>query len=289
MKDARIWAAGGYELAEGPRRVGEDVVFVDILSGRLLAVPAATPGEPRVLAQLDVPLGAVAPVAGAPGSWIAAAGTGIALVHADGRVEWLARPEDANPVATRMNDGCCDPAGRFWAGSMAYDNTPGAGSLYRVDPDGTVTRVLGGLTIANGPAFDPARDLMYVTDSAAGMIRRFRLDGTGDPQDGQVFATVDPADGSPDGMTVDSEGRLWTALWGGARVRCYLPDGTVDQEIVVPAPQPSSVCLGDRALFVTTARLGLVDAEEASGAVLRVDVGASAPHAQAWAGPEPAS
>lgn len=285
--DVRIWAAGGYTLAEGPRIVGDDVVFVDILTGRLLAVPAGSAAEPRLLALLDVPLGAVSPVAYAPGCWIAAAGNGIALLHPDGSANWLARPEETNPVATRMNDGCCDPAGRFWAGSMAYDNTPGAGSLYRVDPDGTVIRVLDGLTIPNGPAFDEANGIMYLTDSAEGVIRRFRLDASGDIDSGDVFATVDPADGSPDGMTVDDQGRVWTALWGGGRVRCYGSDGTIEREIALPAPQPSSVCLGppgtDR-LFVTTARFGLNAAAPASGALLALTVAAYAPPASPWMG-----
>lgn len=285
--DIEVWAAGGYELAEGPRVVGEDIVFVDILSGRLLAVSASGPGMPRTLAQLDVPLGAVAPVVGAPGTWIAAAGTGIALLRADGAVDWLARPEETNAVAARMNDGCCDQLGRFWAGSMAYDNTPGAGSLYRVDPDGTVTRVLDGLTIANGPAFDAVNGLMYVTDTAEGVIRRFQADASGDLDSGDVFATVDPADGSPDGMTVDDQGRVWTALWGGGRIRCYGSDGTIEREIALPAPQPSSLCLGPpgtHRLFVTTARFGMTEATAASGALLAVTADAAAPPACPWTG-----
>ncbi|MER7483612.1 SMP-30/gluconolactonase/LRE family protein [Streptomyces sp. NPDC126510] len=79
--------------------------------------------------------------------------TGIALLAAHGRPEWLDRPEDRTPLPSRMNDGVADPASRFWAGSMAYDGTCGAGSLYRTDLDGTVVRVLDGLTSVNGPAF----------------------------------------------------------------------------------------------------------------------------------------
>src|SRR5205823_7114109 len=130
----------------GGRRIGDRLMFVDILSGRLFECPAREPGAGRLVAQLDVPLGAVAPIAGRPGSWIAAAGTGVGILDPDGRLRWLDRPEDGGAVPTRMNDGCCDPAGRFWAGSMVYDETPGAGSLYRVDLDGSVTRVVDGLT-----------------------------------------------------------------------------------------------------------------------------------------------
>ncbi|MGW7726661.1 SMP-30/gluconolactonase/LRE family protein [Streptomyces canus] len=145
--------------------------------GRFLELRDDT--EPTRLAGLDVPLGAVAPVHGRPDTWIAAAGTGIALLTPDGALDWLDRPEDRTPFPSRMNDGVADPAGRFWAGSMAYDGTPGAGSLYRTDPDGTVARVLDGLTIANGPAFTADGTTMYLADTAAGTILRCRIDPLG--------------------------------------------------------------------------------------------------------------
>jgi sugar lactone lactonase YvrE len=141
------------ELGEGIRLVGDGpgdgLVMVDILAGRRMAV------EPRTeLLVLDVPLSAVAPWAG---GWIAAAGTGIALLAPGSTPTRLARPEQNAPIPMRMNDGVADPHGRFWAGSMAYDGTPRAGSLYRVDPDGSVHRALPGLAIPNGPAFDTDR------------------------------------------------------------------------------------------------------------------------------------
>ena len=120
---AAVVVNGGYELAEGGRWVDGRYVYVDILSGRLFELRDNTePAAPRELARLDVPLGAVAPVDDQPDAWIAA-GTGIALLPADGTLEWLDRPEDRTPVPSRMNDGVADPAGRFWAGSMAYDGT----------------------------------------------------------------------------------------------------------------------------------------------------------------------
>ncbi|WP_442818287.1 SMP-30/gluconolactonase/LRE family protein [Streptomyces sp. NBC_01237] len=149
------------------------LISVDILTGRLLEARGPSPAAVRELLRLDVPLGAVAPVQGRPGHWIAAAGTGIALIAPGGHTEWLARPEDHTPAHTRINDGACDPQGRFWAGSMPYDGTPGAGSLYRTDPDGSVHQVLDGLTIANGPAF--------TADGRNGWVRcqTPRLDGRG--------------------------------------------------------------------------------------------------------------
>lgn len=190
---------GAYELAEGGRWIDGRCVYVDILSGRLFELRDGTePTVPRQLARLDVPLGAVAPVGDRPGTWIAAAGTGIALLTADGALEWLDRPEDRTTVPSRMSDGVADPPGRFWAGSMAYDGTPGAGSLYRTDPDGTVVRVLDGLTIANGLAFTADGTTMYVADTAVGTILRCRVDlASGDlVGGGEVLSVPVPVSGT---------------------------------------------------------------------------------------------
>ncbi|MEU5592683.1 SMP-30/gluconolactonase/LRE family protein [Streptomyces sp. NPDC020298] len=285
---AAVVVDGAYELAEGGRWFDGRYVYVDILSGRLFELPDDTEPAPRQLARLDVPLGAVAPVADQPGTWIAAAGTGIALLTADGTLEWLDRPEDRTTVPSRMNDGVADPAGRFWAGSMAYDGTPGAGSLYRTDPDGTVVRVLDGLTIANGPAFTADGTTMYLADTAAGTILRCRVDPvSGDFSEGpETFAQFGDGEGSPDGMTVDAEGCLWVAMWGAGEVRRYHPDGRPLHTLTVPAPHPTSVCLhpGDNRAFVTTARYGVKSPTATSGAVLGIPVPAVGTAACSWRG-----
>ncbi len=283
-----VVVAGGYELAEGGRWVDGRYVYVDILSGRLFESHDDDGPAARQLARVDVPLGAVAPVSDRSDTWIAAAGTGIALLTADGALEWLDRPEDRTPLPSRMNDGVADPAGRFWAGSMAYDGAHGAGSLYRTDPDGTVVRVLDGLTIANGPAFTADGTTMYLADTAAGTILRCRVDlVSGDLSGGpETFARLRGAEGSPDGMTVDDEGCLWVALWGAGAVRRYHPDGRLLQTLTMPAPHPTSVCLrpSDNRLFVTTARYGVKNPTPASGAVLSVPVPARATPACSWRG-----
>nr|WP_062339198.1 SMP-30/gluconolactonase/LRE family protein [Herbidospora sakaeratensis] len=249
-----VWSAAGCELGEGARWVDGRLVFVDILAGRLLTVSADEPGPAGELFRLDVPLGAVAPVRGHPGVWLAAAGQGFALLDEhDGSVTWLGRPA---PPTSRMNDAVCDPAGRMWAGAMPYDSTPGAGVLYRVGPDLAVTVVRTGLTIPNGPAFTADGRTMYLADSAEGRIDRHDVDpSTGDLGAPSVFATID--EGGPDGLTVDADDHLWAAVWGGSQVRRYTPEGKLDRVVDVPTPQPTSVCLTDGRLFVTSAALGL--------------------------------
>jgi sugar lactone lactonase YvrE len=259
------------ELGEGIRWTGGGLVLVDILAGRLLSAPDDPAAPLRTLAELPVPLGAVAPVAGHPGSWIAAAGTGVCLLHPDGTVHWPARPEADAPVAMRMNDATADPAGRFWAGSMGYDADEGAGSLYRVGHDGTVTRVLDGITVPNGPAFTADGRLMYLADSARGVVRRYPVDpATGRLGAPEIFLTV--PEGSPDGMAVDAEGAVWIAVWGTGTVRRYRADGTLDRALRLPARQPAGVCLRDDVLYVTTARVGLASPGPYDGAVFRVPV-----------------
>ncbi|WUM96003.1 SMP-30/gluconolactonase/LRE family protein [Streptomyces sp. NBC_00322] len=275
-----VWSPQQCELGEGARWVDDRLVLVDILAGRLLQAPGDKPGALREIARLAVPLGAVAPVAGTPGTWVAAAGTGIAYLLPSGRLEWLDRPEDSNAVPTRMNDGAADPAGRFWAGSMAYDATPGAGSLYRAAPNGDVTRVLDGMTIPNGPAFSPDARTMYLADSARGHVDCYPVDPlTGTLGTPAPFLRLDLATGTPDGMTVDNDDHLWIAIWGRGEVRRYRPDGTLDLTVPLPARQPTSVCLGGpggRRLFITTAAYRLTPASLADGALLAVDVPATA-------------
>jgi sugar lactone lactonase YvrE len=247
------------ELGEGLRLLADgDLVMVDLLAGRLLRVDPAGQAGMRELAHLDVPLGAVAPLSHEPGGWLAAAGTGFAVLRA-GRPQWVDKPEDAHVGKRRMNDAAVDAAGRFWAGSMAYDAAPGAGSLYRLDADGTVTQVLDGLTIPNGPVFTADGATMYFADSAPGTIDIFDVDpATGRLSGQRRFADV--PDANPDGMLVDDEGHLWVAVWGAGQVRRYRPDGTLVAVLPLPASQPTSVALtrgSTPMLVVTTATQGL--------------------------------
>ncbi|WP_052304856.1 SMP-30/gluconolactonase/LRE family protein [Stackebrandtia nassauensis] len=267
-----LWTDYACELGEGARWVDGRLIHVDILGGFLFTVDGSRPhtGEPEVLVDAGLPLGAVAPVADRPGTWIAAVGHGIALLTESG-TEWLA--EFGTPEAMRVNDAVADPGGRFWAGTLSYDNTPGAGALYRVDPDGTVVTALSDLTIPNGPAFSADGTLMYLSNSAHGSVDVYPVDpatgylGAPDP-----FARLESGL-TPDGLTVDDEGCVWVAVWDGSQVRRYRPDGSLDRTLSLPTSRPTSCCFGGPAmnrLFVTTAAYDLRD--DAAGKVYAFDL-----------------
>ncbi|MEU0137981.1 SMP-30/gluconolactonase/LRE family protein [Streptomyces sp. NPDC006296] len=284
----RPWTTRRRELGEGLRHTGDRLVTVDILDGTLTALDPAEPGDGEALLRLDIPLGAVAPLAGHPGHWLAAAGTGAAVLAPDGSRTWLARPGAAAPARSRVNDGCCDPSGRFWFGTMPYGGERGLGRLHRVDHDGSVTTVVDGLTIPNGPAFTADGTVMYLADSGEGRIDRFRVR----PEDGRLLdrdthVVFAPGNGGPDGMVVDDGGCLWVAVWGGGVVHRYAPDGTLVAVLRLPAVQPTSPVLVAGTLFVATATIGLVPPPAGSpgsgsrhdGRVLAAVVGVSAPAA----------
>lgn len=265
------WTQRTFELAECPRWTGSRLLLVDILHGDLYECPGERSGEPRRILHIDEPLGAIAPMAGRSDTWIAAAGRGIALIQAGRTHEWLARME---PAGNRMNDGVCDPAGRFWAGSMSYAGRRGAGSLYRVDHDGAVEKVWEDISIANGPAFDAEGRLMYLSDSARGVILRFEVDPvSGTITEPDVFAQI--RGGSPDGLTVDRQDGLWAAVWGTGEVRRYRSDGVQALSLDLPVSQPTAVCLGGSRrtrLFITSASNGLGCPPPGSGALWSAEV-----------------
>jgi sugar lactone lactonase YvrE len=171
----------------------------------------------------------------------------------------------ANPVADpdlRFNDGKCDPAGRFWVGTLDLKQRDQAATLYRYDPDGSIHVMLPHVTNSNGLAWAPDRHTMYYIDTATQNVQAFDYDdATGRISNPRVIIRVPEALGSPDGMTIDAEGKLWVALFGAGPVRRYDPEtGALLQTIHVPAPNTSSCAFGGpelKTLFITTGRGGL--------------------------------
>jgi sugar lactone lactonase YvrE len=203
-------------------------------------------------------VGSIAPRA--RGGFIAGTDRGIALVDLDqDRFEVVASPEQHLPH-NRFNDGKVDRQGRFWAGTMDDREKGSAGALYRIDPDRTCTAIDGGYGITNGPAFSPDGARMYHSDTLRQVTYAFDLDAAGEATNRRVFVQFGAGDGHPDGMTVDAEGCLWIALWGGWCVRRFSPDGDLLRTVEMPVEQPSSCAFGgpglDR-LYVTSATKGL--------------------------------
>ncbi|MFG1703066.1 SMP-30/gluconolactonase/LRE family protein [Nonomuraea sp. M3C6] len=179
--------------------------------------------------------------------------------------------------AIRMNEGGCDPGGRFYIGSMAYDASPGRGSLYVAEPDGRLRVVVPGVTISNGFDFSPDGALAYYADTATGRVDVFDYDPEGGLTGRRPFAVVDPERGAPDGLTVDADGGVWVALWQGWAVHRYTPEGRLDAVIDLPVRKVTAVTFGgeelDR-LFITTSALDVDRAEQPdAGAVFAADPG----------------
>lgn len=180
----------------------------------------------------------------------------------------------------RLNDGRCDGQGRLWIGTMDNQLSRGHGSLYRVDPDGSVHPQFGDVIVSNTIALSPNDDALYFSDTRRYTTWRFGLDAaTGTLGPRSVFQDHTATRDRPDGACVDSEGYLWNAIFGGGRVVRYAPDGRVDRVIALPVSNPTCVCLGGpdlRTLYITTAQRFLSRAqlrdEPWSGALLAIDV-----------------
>lgn len=172
------------------------------------------------------------------------------------RIEPVIDPESALS-GNRFNDGKVDPAGGFWAGTMDdQEKDDNAGSWWRLAPDGTVARLDDGHHVTNGPAFDPARGRVYLTDSARRVIYVADSDGTAF-KNKTVFKLFGDGAGYPDGMDIDAQGSLWVAFWDGAMVRRFSSEGVLLGEFAIPALRPTSVKIVAHKIYVTSARIGL--------------------------------
>ncbi|SHK09863.1 Sugar lactone lactonase YvrE [Halomonas caseinilytica] len=168
----------------------------------------------------------------------------------------VSNPEWRLEGGNRFNDGRCDPAGRFWVGTLNPDGRDA--SLYRLD-DERLVAIKRGLGIANGLAFSPDGRWLYHTDSPSRQVMRHAFDvGTGEIGEGEVWIDLDMHDlpGVPDGAAVDCDGHYWSALYGGARVARFDPEGRLVAQYPVPCPNPTMVAFGGedlRTLYITTA------------------------------------
>lgn len=190
------------------------------------------------------------------GGLIVAFASGIAFYDlGTGAIDWIARPD---PVPTnRFNEGKCDRLGRFWAGTMDDRLTHHSGSLFRVDPDLSVTRVLDGIGISNSIVWSLDDREFYFADTLDGAIDRFDYDAAaGTLSNRRRIVDLAGTGIGPDGSTIDTEGYLWNAQWDGWRLARYAPDGRLDRIVELPVQKPTSCMFGGpdlRTLYVTSA------------------------------------
>ncbi|RPK40319.1 L-arabinolactonase [Streptomyces sp. ADI92-24] len=252
-------------LGEGPTwdpATGR-LIWVDILSARIHTYDPATGRRTVMVTEQHV--GAAKPRAG--GGLVVNLRDGIGLYDADGAFRWLVH--DAEP-GRRGNDAAVAPDGALWAGTMRYDDSEVGGSLTRVAPDGTATRVLPLVACSNGTGWSPDGRLMYYIDTPTRRIDVFDVDGE-QVVNRRPFATVEEGAGFPDGLTVDAEGAVWVALWDGAALRRYTADGTLERTVELPVRRPTSCAFGGRELrdlYISTARGGLDAPHPLSGSLL---------------------
>jgi sugar lactone lactonase YvrE len=229
------------------------LVWVDIV-GRTVHFYDPQTGHDTAIAVEGTP-GAAIPRRS--GGLVLAIGHGFGFLHPDGGFEPIEEIPQRE-VTARMNDGNCDSAGRLWAGTMGLEAEPGAGALYRLDPDLTVTRVLDRVGESNGIDWSPDDRLMYYVDSLEGRVDVFDFDlGSGAIAGRRPFAVIDGAEIVPDGLTVDADGGVWVALWGGSQVRRFAPDGSLERVVALPTRQITSCAFGGpelEDLYVTSAR-----------------------------------
>lgn len=242
--------------------------WVDMLAGDVLALEADGSVERRHVGNICA---AVRPRR--QGGAVFGVERGFALEEIDGTLNPLDELwTDAN---VRMNEGGCDPDGRFYCGSMAYDKRPGGGALYRFDDDGSVHVVLRDVTISNGLDWSPDGSLAYYNDTDTFRVDVFDYDHSGGLTGRRPFAEMGAA--RPDGLTVDSEGGVWVALSNGAAVRRYTPDGVLDEVVELPVTKVTACTFGGGQLdelFITTSREGLEPGDEPlAGSLFRAEAG----------------
>jgi sugar lactone lactonase YvrE len=252
-------------LGEGPVwDEGEETLYwVDIARHEIHA--CGNDGQDHRVINAGQPAGAVA--LHSKGKLLAALAQGFALIDlGNGSKKWIGNPVEDVP-GNRFNDGKCDPSGRFWAGTMNTQGIKEAGNLYMLEVDGSIALKLKGVSVSNGMAWSPCGRYFYFIDTAKGTVVAFDFDAaSGSIRNQRTIVRIPPEIGKPDGMTIDTEGMLWVALWDGWSISRWDPfTGDLLCRIMLPVARITSCTFGGkdlRDMYVTSASLGLTDAQQ---------------------------
>jgi len=260
MAQAEHFLTAGNKLGEGPvwHPDQETLFWVDIEGEKFHCISPES-GEPQSFS-VGQEVGCLA--LRHAGGLALGLGDGLGLWDFDTSTVEIVHNPEPDRIQARFNDGKVDRKGRFWAGTLGEDDRS---KLYRWDPDGSIHVIETGVRISNGIGWSPDDALMYYTDSPLGVIYVYDFDlENGSIENRREFTTVPPEHGVPDGLTVDSEGFVWSAHWDGWRISRYDPQGKIERVIYLPVQRPTSCTFGGVGLdklFITSAWTGLSESE----------------------------
>jgi sugar lactone lactonase YvrE len=252
-------------LGEGPvwDAKEEMIYWVDIERHEIHA--CGSNGQDHRVINTGESIGAVA--LHSKGKLLAALQHGFAFIDlTDNSKEWIGNTVEEVP-GNRFNDGKCDPSGRFWAGTINRQGAKGAGNLYALETEGNVNLKLKGVSVSNGMAWSPDGNYFYFIDTATREVSGFDFNPvSGDISNQRTVVHIPPGMGKPDGMTIDTEGMLWVALWDGWSISRWDPfTGALLCRIMLPVARITSCTFGGkdlRDIYVTSASLGLTDQQK---------------------------
>lgn len=264
MTVRNIWSLGA-TLGEGPVWDARDAAlwFVDIKQQRVHRIDP----DSGATASWPAPqqIGWILPAEG--GGFLAGLQSGVHRFDpADGTFALVAEVEPDRP-GNRLNDATVGPDGALWFGSMDDAERDPTGQVHRLHAGTLAPTTIAPVTITNGPALSPDGATLYHVDTLGRSIHAFPVAADGTLGTPRIFATIDPGDGHPDGVSVDAAGGVWVGLWGGWAVRRYAPDGTLDRVVRFPVANITKVAFGGADLrtgFATTASKGLSEADRAA-------------------------
>lgn len=262
MREVELVIDAKATLGEGPCWDSNNqlLYWVDILEKKVCIHNPATGDNREIL--VDQWVGTIVPSEN--GGFIIAMENGFYSLNIETEETELLYDLESHLPDNRFNDGKCDPYGRFWAGSMSKNGKNEQGALYCLDTNLNVTKKLNKIGISNGLAWSLDNKYMYYIDSDTQKVARYDYDVlTGHIENRIEVIHFEEGEGIPDGMTIDEEGKLWIAHWGGSKISRWDPEtGKQLTHISIPALNVTSCTFGGSdlsELYITTARTGMND------------------------------